>query len=181
MRLNRRDVIAALAASGVAFLGSSAIFLSLDDNSKKEWEDKPITESEVTGMVAAAKVLYPSEVENIEKFVTEYIRGQSNDNPEKIREMSKTITYLNKYSKSWYKKEFSDLDKKTRNRVFKQMDADSANPDPEGSDVERIRYYIINELLFALYTTPTGSRLVGLENPQGYPGGLKSYQLSPQK
>jgi len=60
------------------------------------------------------------------------------------------------------------------------MSVDTADPVPDGDDVERVRYYVVNELLFALYSSPTGGELVGLENPRGNPGGLASYQRGPQ-
>jgi hypothetical protein len=59
------------------------------------------------------------------------------------------------------------------------MGADTVDPDPDGGDVARVRYYVVNELLFALYASPTGAELLGLENPQGHPGGLASYQRGP--
>jgi hypothetical protein len=43
-----------------------------------------------------------------------------------------------------------------------------------------VRYYVVNELLYALYTSPTGGELVGIENPQGHPGGHESYQHEPR-
>jgi hypothetical protein len=42
-----------------------------------------------------------------------------------------------------------------------------------------VRYYVVNELLLALYASPTGGELVGIENPQGHPGGTASYQQGP--
>lgn len=180
MRLTRRDVIAALAASGVAIIGKTAIE-SLDKDTNKEWQDTPITKSKVDGIVAAAEVLYPSSVENIEKFVTQYIKGRIDDNPRHVKEISDTFTYLNRYCKSWYNKNFPNLNPQKREKAFQKMNADSVTPDPEGSDVQRVRYYVINELLFALYTTPTGGKLIGLENPPGHPGGLTSYQIEKQK
>jgi hypothetical protein len=57
----------------------------------------------------------------------------------------------------------------------------TAEPDPDGTDVERVRYYVVNELLFALYSSPTGGELVGLENPQGHPGGIDSYRRGPDE
>ncbi len=180
MRLTRRDIIAALAASGVAIIGTKTAIHSLDKDTKNQWKETPITKYKVKGMVAAAEVLYPSMVKNIEQFVTQYIRGKTNNNSEYVEEISDTFDYLNKYCKSWYDRNFASLNPSKRDEVFKNMNAGSVTPDPEGSDAQRVRYYIVNELLFALYTTPTGSELLGLENPPGHPGGLTSYQIGPQ-
>jgi hypothetical protein len=59
------------------------------------------------------------------------------------------------------------------------MGIDVVDSDPEGSDTEQMRFYLVNELLFALYTSPTGAKLAGIENPQGHPGGTTSYQQPP--
>ena len=73
-----------------------------------------------------------------------------------------------------------DLPPADRDALLDQMSVDVADPDPDGVDRERVRYYVVNELLFALYATPTGGKLVGIENPQGYPGGTASYQRGPK-
>jgi hypothetical protein len=59
------------------------------------------------------------------------------------------------------------------------MGVHTADPDSEGTDPERVRFHVVNELLYALYTSPTGGELVGIENPQGYPGGTASYREGP--
>ncbi|PSQ18424.1 hypothetical protein BRC99_00075 [Halobacteriales archaeon QS_7_69_60] len=58
---------------------------------------------------------------------------------------------------------------------------DTAAEVPDGSTAERVRYYVVNDLLMALYASPTGGELVGLENPRGHPGGTDSYQRGPRQ
>jgi len=53
------------------------------------------------------------------------------------------------------------------------MTVDTAGPDPDGVAGERIRYYLVNELLYAFYASPTGAGLVGLENPRPIPAGRR--------
>lgn len=183
MNLTRRDAIVALAASGVAVGGGSAIFLSLEDAPQEATEndaEQIITHDALRTLIAAAKVLYPSEVENIDTFVTRYVSGRATDNPAHANGIMAALEYLNDYTVAWFDEEFAALDRQGRVDALHRMNADTADPDPEGSDVERVRYYIVNELLFALYSTPTGGELLGLENPQGHPGGLDSYQRGPQ-
>jgi hypothetical protein len=64
--------------------------------------------------------------------------------------------------------------------VLREMAVDTAEPRREGEPRETVRYYVVNELLLALYSSPTGGELVGIENPQGYAGGIDSYQRGPQ-
>jgi len=42
---------------------------------------------------------------------------------------------------------------------------------PDGTVPARIRYHLVNGLLYALFTSPVGTRLFGIRNPIGYPGG----------
>jgi hypothetical protein len=63
--------------------------------------------------------------------------------------------------------------------VPSEMGLSITDPRPAGTDRERVRYYLVDELLYALYASPTGGRLLGIENPPGHPGGLDSYQRGP--
>jgi len=69
-----------------------------------------------------------------------------------------------------------DLSVADRDSLLREVGADTAPPDPDGTNAERVRFYVVNELLYALYTSPTGGELVGIENPQGHPGGTDTYQ-----
>lgn len=178
MNLTRRDVVAALSAAGVA-VGGGAVVLSMDDSEEGTGENDsggPLADKDYTTLVAAAEVLYPSELEGIEEFVTSYVQRRAEDSKEYAEGLGETVGYLNEYSQAWYDQPFAELDPADREEVFRESGAVTADPAPDGSDVERLRYSVINELLFALYSTPTGAELVGLENPQGYPGGIESYQ-----
>lgn len=181
MQLTRRDVIAALAATGIT-VGGGAIYLSSDESGPTD-DDAPgyrLDDHTLRTMTAAAAVLYPSRVENVATFVTRYLRGKVEDRPDHGRGIEDAAAYLDEYTTAWYDTGFADLDQSGRSDALDGMNADTAAPDPDGSDVQRVRYYVVNELLYALYTTPTGGELVGLENPRGHPGGLDSYRRGPQ-
>lgn len=182
MNLTRRDVVAALTAAGVA-VGGGAVLLSADESAEAPRgpeADGPFTSREYTTLVAAAEVLYPTELEGIEEFVTGYVQRRAEDDEAYERGVRDAVAYLDEYSEAWYDEQFAALPQADREAVFEESDADTADPVPDGSDVERLRYYVVNELLFALYSSPTGAELVGLENPQGYPGGIASYQRGPE-
>ncbi len=176
MRLTRRDAVAALAAAGVA-VGGGATLLS---DSPDEAEESPLDDETVATLVAAAEVLYPSEVEEVDAFVGRYVRRRNADDPARAEAVSDTVAYLDEYTDAWFDSTFASLDPADRDEAFRRMSVDTADPVPDGDDVERVRYYVVNELLFALYSSPTGGQLVGLENPRGNPGGLASYQRGPQ-
>jgi hypothetical protein len=172
MRLTRRDAVAALAAAGVA-VGGGALARPLRDAGGSEG---PLSDRAVETLVAAAAVLYPSDVENVGEFVARYARGRAEDRPAHAAGVADAAAYLDAYADAWHDEPFAALEPATRDEALRGMGADTADPDPDGSDVEQVRYYVVNELLYALYASPTGGRLVGIENPQGHPGGLASYR-----
>jgi hypothetical protein len=131
-------------------------------------------------LVAAAHVVYPSEVTGIETFVETYALGRMEDREEYRRGVERAVADLNERAESWHGGQYATLDTDARDSVLRGIGADTAEPDPEGSTAERVRYYVVNELLYALYTSPTGGKLAGIENPQGHPGGHESYQHGPR-
>jgi hypothetical protein len=160
-------------------------------------------------MVAVAEVVYPSEVEGVATFVEAFVDGRldrggggSGDGPgsgsgdgsgggsgdgsgdgavdgghgEGVR---RAVADLNELARAWYDAPVRELPVDDRESLLDEVGADTAEEDPTGTAAERIRYYVVNELLLGLYTSPTGGELVGIENPQGHPGGLGSYQRGP--
>ena len=183
MELTRRDALAALAASGVA-VGTGAVLSgnpfadgdSADDHSAGD----PFPEDRMATLLAVAEVVYPSAVSGVEEFVRTYAVGRLEDRPEYREGMVAALSTLDEYARAWHDADFRDLDADTRVSVLDEMGVDAADPDPDGSDRARVRFYAVNDLLFALYASPTGGELVGIENPQGHPGGTDSYRRGPQ-
>lgn len=190
MQLTRRDALAALAGAGIVGGAAGAALRresGLGDGSATgrgfDGEDAH-GPADVQGlldvMIAAAGVVYPSEVEGIPTFVETYSLGRL-DGRERYREgLRDAVSSLDEYALVFYDAPFADLPEATRDTVLREMAVDVADPDPAGLEAERVRYYVVNELQYALYTSPAGGRLVGLENPQGHPGGIRSYRRGPQ-
>ncbi|MBV0922985.1 gluconate 2-dehydrogenase subunit 3 family protein [Halomicroarcula limicola] len=180
MQLTRRDALAALSAAGVAVGGGGAVLLGADDgDGDRDDGDGPLDDGKLKTLAAAGEVLYPEAVEGVEEFVTRYAEGRARNQPDHAAGMAEAVAYVDDYCRSWFDRRFAALDGSTRESALRRMNADAVEPDPEGSDVQRVRYYVVNELLYALYSSPTGGELVGIENPQGHPGGTTSYQRGP--
>ncbi|NIB99431.1 gluconate 2-dehydrogenase subunit 3 family protein [Halobacterium sp. R2-5] len=176
MELTRRDTLAALAAAGAAgAAGAGALALSENEN-----DDGPVGDHEVATLVAVAGVVYPSEVEGVDSFVREYSAGRFADRPEYAAGVADAVDALDEYTRHWHDADFAALDEATREETLSGMEADISDPVPDGDEAERVRYYLVNELLYALFSTPTGGELAGIENPQGHPGGTASYQRGPR-
>ncbi|MUV59538.1 gluconate 2-dehydrogenase subunit 3 family protein [Halobacterium sp. CBA1126] len=175
MELTRRDVLAALAAAGAAgAAGAGALTLS------ERGDDDPVGDHEVATLVAVADVVYPSAVDGVESFVEQYSVGRFEDRPEYAAGVADAVAALDEYTQHWDDADFVALDADARESTLSGMQVDTATPAPDGADRERVRYYLVNELLYALFSTPTGGKLAGIENPQGHPGGTASYQRGPQ-
>lgn len=187
MRLTRRDALAVLAGMGVLGGGSAAVLTRqarTDDSARGPSADDRAPAGSVPGPVvrtlaAAADVLYPSAVEGTRPFVETFALGRLADRPAHRDGLVDAVEVVDSRARSWYGEPFADLPIETRDAVLRELGADSADPDAAGSDAERVRFYVVNDLLYALYTSPTGGELAGTENPIGYPGGLQSYQRGP--
>jgi len=194
--LSRRDALAALAAAGIAGGGAYALTRDSDDETGGATEENengtdtgsgdttppdPLEERHVEVLIAVADVLYPSELDGIEPFVSEFAHGRATAQPDHAEGIADAVAYVDEWTDSWFDEDFVALDPADRESALDQMGVRTADPDPDGSEAERVRYYVVNELLFALYASPTGGELVGIENPQGHPGGIESYRRGPSE
>jgi len=187
--LTRRDALVALAAIGSAAGGTTAYLADrrrgdLDDV-EGPGEDSPSTgridEREMETLVAIAKVIYPSAVSGITPFVERFMNGRVAARPALAAGISASTDRLDRLAREWYGSPVSELAPEDLDGLLREAGVDTADPAPDGSPAERMRYFLVNELLYGLYTSPTGGTLLGLEDPQGHPGGLDSYQQGPEE
>ncbi|WP_224447212.1 gluconate 2-dehydrogenase subunit 3 family protein [Haloprofundus salilacus] len=177
MELTRRDALAALAGGGVAVGGAGALAWDRLDTGGEETPDVPTGET----LVALAEAVYPSAVENVAEFVETYVVGRAAERSTYERGVVETAALVEEYAVDWFGATVPELAREERDELLRQLGAETAAPDPEGTDAERVRYFVVNELQYALYTSPAGGELVGIENPQGYAGGTESYRRGPER
>lgn len=173
MELTRRDAAAALAAIGAAggvTYGAHRL--------RQGGDELPGDEQVRATLVAVAEVVYPGEVTGIPAFVDGFLEGRL-DRAEHAREMREAVADLEEAARSWYGDRVAELPVEKRDRLLREVGVDTAEEKPEGTTAERVRYYVVNELLLALYASPAGGELVGIENPVGHPGGIESYRRGP--
>ena len=191
MKLTRRDALAALSAGGLAVAGATVLRTTEDEGGDEdETTAAALTDHERATIVAVAGVVYPSTVDGVERFVATYLDGRLaaegvdegvQDGPAYAAGAREAIDTLDEFGEMFHDGRFVDVGPDRRDRVLREVGADTADADPEGSPAERVRYYLVNELLYAFYTSPTGGELVGIENPQGHPGGTDSYRRGPDR
>jgi len=188
MELTRRDAAAALAAVGATGGVALAARRTSDgpgaggdavDGDEGDGDTLPDEAAVRASMTAVATVLYPSEVDGVEAFVDRFLDGRL-DGSAHAEGVRTAVGELDAAASSWHGAPVTDLSESDRDRLLREVGADTAEEDPDGTLAERVRYYVVNELLLALYASPTGGELVGLENPQGHPGGTESYRRGPR-
>lgn len=177
MELTRRDAVGALAALGVAgALAAGA--RRRDAGSGAGGPDDVDVDRVRETLLAAATVVYPEDVSGTEAFLETFLDGRLADR-DHAAAMAETVAELDERAEAWHGERFVDLPAAGRDRLLREVGADTADEDPDGTTAERVRYYVVNELLLALFASPAGGELVGIENPQGHPGGLESYRRGP--
>jgi hypothetical protein len=179
--LTRRDAMAALTAAGASTaLGGTLSWAALaSDGAGDGGGPEGFDERQRETLVALAEHLYPSAVSGIPEFVERYTVGRVRDRTEYAAGMRGALDTLDEYAVRWAEDRFAALAPDRRGALLSSMGVTIATPEPDGLDPERVRFYLVNELLFALYSSPTGGGLVGIENPQGHPGGTTSYRQPP--
>lgn len=184
MELTRRDAVVALTALGI---GAGIIHRVDESDALTETGDNPNsrepTATEIQDnlnqySLALADTLYPTAVTPTEAFIETYILGRSLDDDAFRRELLGGFKTVDELARTRYDTRFPELSVDDRDAVLQEFGLEDAapNPDPAADLRGRMRYYLIDEFLYALFTSPTGGSLVGTESPVGHPGGLASYQ-----
>lgn len=179
MKLTRRDATVALAtlgATGAGVLGGRR--LRGGRESPPADDSVPDDDTVKAALIAVAAVVYPDGVSGVDEFVEGFLEGRLARSPH-ADGMRSAVADLEELARAWYDAPVTELSINARDGLLREIGADSADEDPSGTTAERVRYYVVNELLLALYASPTGGELVGIENPQGYPGGTDSYRRGP--
>jgi hypothetical protein len=177
MELTRRDALAALAGLGIVGGGGAAVgSRRLRDAAGND----PSRQHVLDTLVAAAEVVFPSEVSGIEGFVSTFSGGRYDARPDHATGLRGAVADLDDASVAWHDAPFADLDPETRDSMLRELGVDTAEEHPEGTTAERVRFFVVNEVLYGLFTSPNGGELTGTENPIGHPGGTESYQRGPR-
>jgi hypothetical protein len=179
MELTRRDALVALGATGLASAGVGAGVVALDGREDESGSDEALSTVARETLVGAATVLYPSDVDGVASFVETYSLGRTRGRSDYRAGVEAATATLDEAAREWYGERFAALDASTRESTLHELGVDTADPEPNGRRAERVRYYVVEELLYAFYASPVGGGMAGIENPPGYPGGTESYREGP--
>lgn len=175
MELTRRDALEALAVGGLAS-GGSLVAAEGIDRTDLSRPDSSLSGGDFSTLEAVADVIYPSRVEVTTEYIETYVSSFDDDRKESV---SRAVRDLNDLTRSRYGAAFHELSPSTRDAALRSLGVNRAKSRESGKAVERIRYHLVNSLLYALFTTPRGSELVGIRNPVGHPGGYESLVRAP--
>lgn len=172
MELTRRDAVLALVGGGMV---ASTRFV---EEAASE-TDATVEGRDLDTLKALAETLYPSSVEVTNEFLEAYVLGRRAVDEDYLRGTNRALDAVRTTSRQETGLAYTSLDPGSRDAVLRATGADRAYPDPDGTVAQRVRYYVVDGLLYPLYTTPKGASLVGNGNPEGYPGGTEAYQRPP--
>ena len=167
MKLTRRDAIGALGAAGITAMAGCE---SLVGDGAETDGDGDIASGSGT-MMALAEVLYPSDAEATTDYLETYLYSRMVDEERYRSDIEAGIETLDSLAQDTHGSAFADLSADQRVSLIEDTDLRSGDSVQDGSDIQRVNYHLIDELVFAFYASPTGGELVGNQNPQGWPGG----------
>lgn len=167
MRLTRREaLLGLLGATSVASLG-------VYDLARRPLAgDSAITEHDADTLFAVAEVVYPVSDPSITRSVVGYFERLSDSRRAAILS---TISDLDEVSYRQFGAPFRSLDRAEGERLLEVLGVKRVQSRPEGTLPERVRFHLVNSVLYALLTNPRGTEPFGITNPVGYPGGFSSY------
>lgn len=174
MKLTRRDAIGALSAAGItALAGCESLGGDGTEAGTATGTGAP-DDGMASGsgaMMALAEVLYPSDAEVTEEYLGTYLYSRVVDEDSYRDEVEAGVETLDSLAQDAHGSPFAELSTDQRVGLIEDTDLRSGDSVEDGTDIERVNYHLIDELLFAFYASPTGGELVGNPNPRGWPGG----------
>lgn len=141
--------------------------------------EDPATAERVDAATAVAEVVYPSGADVGESFVERRVFGRAEPAEGHFENVAAAIDDVESFARSRYGAPLSSLRPSDRRRVLDEMGVYAVHADPDGTTAERVRYYLVNDLLYVLFTHPKGGELLGIPNPPGHFGGREIYQRGP--
>lgn len=167
--LSRREALLGLVgASATASLGVHE--LVGDRNGGPGY--RSVSRRQMTGLLTVADVVHPAEPEGFEPVLARYVARLPDH---RRRALLGTLSELDAVSRRQFGTGFGSLSAPEARLLLEELGVDRVRSSPRGTLVERIRFHLVNSVLYALLTDPAGTAVLGIDNPVGHPGGFSSY------
>lgn len=144
-------------------------------------DERDISSTRIATLQSVASAVYPSAIDVDSDFIERQVLDRTEPRPDHFDEMESAIETVDTYAKARFGDRMKELSEDDRRRVLHSVGATRVRPTADGTTAERVRYYLINDLLYALFTSALSSELTGIENPPGHPGGREAYQRGPDR
>lgn len=177
---SRREAILMLTGVCVAAGAYGMNSTRAKDGRSEASADVPTPERVATA-AAVAEVVYPTAANVDESFIERRLFGRAGTSDEHFEHLVEALETVEKRARALYGGSMSSLSSANRRRVLDDIGVYSVHPRPDGTSAERVRFYLVNDLVYALFTHPKGGGLLGVPNPPGHPGGNELYQRGPQR
>ncbi|WP_277542814.1 gluconate 2-dehydrogenase subunit 3 family protein [Haloarcula laminariae] len=174
----RRQMLAAL--SGAAVGAGAYGYGGRSSGADTLTEGHPASRVHVETATAVAAAIYPTSVAVEESFVENAVFRRVEPTSGHFEALVDSIEAVDSHARARFGGSVTELSPATRRRVLTSMGVTAVHPMPEGTTAERVRFYLVNDLLYALFTSPRSRPLTGIENPPGHPGGLEAYRRTPE-
>lgn len=167
MKLTRRRTLLGLVgASSVVGLGTYELTGGTQSG------DGSVSNGIVDGLLTAADVVFPVETRSKRSSISNYVDGLNDD---RTRALLGTLSGLDRAASRRFGSPFRSLSRGEAKRLFAVLGVDRVQSRPEGTLPERVRFHVVNSVLYALLTHPTGTESFDVGNPVGYPGGIPTH------
>lgn len=167
-----------LALAGIA-LGAAGHGYAIDRGAEPATAGDDASMSHIEAATAIAQAVYPSAVAVSEGFIERRVFGRVEPRPGHFEELVTAIEAVDAHARARFGDPVSALPPAGRRRVLRSMGVTAVHPIPDGTTPERVRFFLVNDLLFALFTSPASTVVTGIENPPGHPGGRDAYRHGP--
>lgn len=167
--LTRRDTL--LAAAGVTAAGGLGVYELLRRTPGPASAAVDLSETRLETLVAVSEVVYPWPLADPGRQLSLYVRRLSE---ERTAALVASLDALDVEARSRFGQPFRRLSRDERRAVFTALGVDRVASRPDGTLPARIRFHVVNSVLYALMTHPTGTAPFGISNPVGFPGGIYS-------
>lgn len=164
--VTRRDAIVALSAGGMAAVAGRQDVWE-DDDARTGPEAAPDHGMET--LRSLTTVLYPSAVDVRDDFLSTYLFGRIAHDGSYKEALRAGVETLDELAREHHGAPFRLLNTDQQMRVLRESAVRSGESNPAGTAVQRLNYHVVDELLFALYASPTGGELLGNANSAGFP------------
>ncbi|MFC7019290.1 MULTISPECIES: hypothetical protein [Haloarcula] len=180
--LSRRQLLAALGGAAVAAGGYGYGVrggAGLTPGGGGDASDSPASPAHVETLTALAEAIYPPSMAVDESWIENRVFGRVEPQAGHFDQLVAAVEAVDTHARARFGGPVTALSPDHRRGVLHSLGATEVHPTADGTTAERVRFYLLGDLLYVLLTAPESSDLTGIANPPGHPGGTDVYTQGP--